>query len=198
MTSLKAFSSMLAEVLGTTPAAVYERQRALVRRGLLPTPVGRGRGNGVPASAATLAIIILAFMATDNLSETDDRVRRLASAEYQSRRSKPRGLREPPPCELTGQRTFLDALVALLQKNVPPTCVSVTVWRNQLTAEINWSDLGEGPFRSSYFGASVERESYLHVKAHLEDRALALLRTALQKIEVSAMPVVALTNRSER
>ena len=69
MMSLKAFAPVLASILGTTPAAVYERQRALVRAKVLPTPAGRGRGNGLPATAENVALMLMAIMATDNLSE---------------------------------------------------------------------------------------------------------------------------------
>src|SRR3954453_20039532 len=104
MISLKAFGPVLAETLGTPPAAIYERQRALVRLGLLPAPVGRGRGNGVPASATTVAMIIIAMLVTDNLSETDDRVRTVAEFQFvRSRRGPGR------KCPLTGRRNFKSA-----------------------------------------------------------------------------------------
>src|SRR6266478_7122708 len=82
MMSLKAFAPILASTLGTTPAAIYERQRALIRAGALPTPVGRGRGNGLPATAETAALMLMAFMVTDNLSDTDGRVQKLAEARF--------------------------------------------------------------------------------------------------------------------
>jgi hypothetical protein len=115
MMSLKAFAPVLAVALGTTPAAIYERQRALIREKLLPAPTGRGRGHGLPATPETVAMIIIAMMATDNLSDTDNRVRKLAKAKVneslQSRNSKRPDTRAPA---LTGKRNFKSALVALL------------------------------------------------------------------------------------
>ena len=62
----------LAPFFRLTPAALYERQRALVRLHHLPAPEGRGRGSGAEASPETLAKLVLAAMATDNLSDLKD------------------------------------------------------------------------------------------------------------------------------
>jgi hypothetical protein len=137
MISLKAFAPVLAEALGTTPAAIYERQRALVRQGLLPAPVGRGRGHGLPASATTVAIIIIAMMVTDNLSDTDDRVRMVAEAQFFN--NKHWGRHTPKPrCALTGRRDFKSALIALLRMTELPPGLTVSVSRKDLSAAITW------------------------------------------------------------
>ena len=68
-TSLKAYIPTLANYLRSTPAALYERQRALVSGGFL-TGGGRGPGAGVRASADSIALLLVAVLATDSLSDT--------------------------------------------------------------------------------------------------------------------------------
>src|SRR4029077_11888225 len=84
MVSRKAFSETLAPLLASTPAALYERQRALIRLGMLPQAV-QGRGKGLPATPETVAMLLVAVMTTDNLSDTDLRVRRMAQARQNRR-----------------------------------------------------------------------------------------------------------------
>jgi hypothetical protein len=142
MISLKAFAPVLASILGTTPAAVYERQRALVRAKVLPTPAGRGRGNGLPATAENVALMLMAIMATDNLSETDGRVKKLADAKV---------ITSTPGsgCAFTGARTFKTAVVEILKsEKLLGAVVSINVSREDLLAQIYYYP--EGP-HSLYF-----------------------------------------------
>jgi hypothetical protein len=76
---LKGYCAVMADYLGITPLAVYERQRMLVRLGVLPD-AGPGRNKGVRASPATVAPLLIAGLFVDNLSELDDRFRRLLNA----------------------------------------------------------------------------------------------------------------------
>ena len=77
--SLKGYSGILSEYLGLTPLAVYERQRALVRLGLLPE-AGRGLNSGVRATPVTTTPLLVTALVTDNLSDVDERVKRLLNA----------------------------------------------------------------------------------------------------------------------
>lgn len=179
MISLKAFGPVLAEALGTTPAAVYERQRALVRQGLLPAPIGRGRGNGLPASAGAVAMMIIAMMVTDNLSETDDRVRRVAGAEYVGKK---RGRKSPKPrCPLTGKRDFVSALTALLRMTELPARISLVVSRNYGYSVITWVDEAKERIFHSEFDTGASTAGYLTVRAFLEDGALESIGAALRR-----------------
>lgn len=180
MISLKAFSPVLAEALGTTPAAIYERQRALVRLGLLPAPTGRGRGNGLPASAGTVAMLIIAMMVTDNLSDTDDRVRWAAEAELLGtrRRKGPK-----PRCALTGKRDFKSALVTLLRMTEFPVLVDVEVSRSDLHSTINWVGGTKGRGGSSQFGEKDWTASYLTVRSCLKNGALQSIASALRQAD---------------
>jgi hypothetical protein len=80
MASLKAFLPNVARAFGTTPDALYSRQRALIRLGLLPVLEGKGPGSGVLLTADTLAVLIIAILTADTLAETDQRVVALCEA----------------------------------------------------------------------------------------------------------------------
>ncbi len=95
---------------GLSVPALYERQRALVRLGHLPRPVGRGRGAGVDATPKSVAILIVAIMATDNLSDLDGRVKRLANA-----KPDPAKYRDGR-CELTGASNFAETMEICLTR----------------------------------------------------------------------------------
>jgi hypothetical protein len=74
MASLKAFLPVLARILGTTPDALYSRQRALVNLGLLAIREGRGPGSGVELSADSVGVMLIACLCSDTLAGTDQRV----------------------------------------------------------------------------------------------------------------------------
>jgi hypothetical protein len=74
MVSLKSFLPRISGHLRVSPAALYERQRALVRLGILRGEEGRGPGSGVKLSADALAAMLASLLLTDNLSEVDERV----------------------------------------------------------------------------------------------------------------------------
>jgi hypothetical protein len=74
MAGLKSFLNGIAPILGVSPLALYERQRALVNLGVLRAVPGRGPGSGVPLTPYNVAAVVISVLATDNLSEIDDRV----------------------------------------------------------------------------------------------------------------------------
>jgi hypothetical protein len=80
MSSLKSFLSAVSPIIGVSPAALYERQRALVKLGLLSAAPGRGPGSGVPLSADNVAVMIICVLASDSLSDVDQRVIALCNA----------------------------------------------------------------------------------------------------------------------
>jgi hypothetical protein len=100
---LKSYLPRLAEIVGSTPAALYERQRALTRLGLLTALAGRGPGSGVQLSADCLAAMVISLLATENLSDIDKRMVRLCNA-----RPLP-----GPACAITGAKTFRQAVTTL-------------------------------------------------------------------------------------
>ena len=86
MGSLKAFLPIMAGLVGTTPDALYTRQRALVDLGLLTYKPGRGPGSGSPVSADNVAALLIALMTADTLQETDKRVKEMCFAAPAGRR----------------------------------------------------------------------------------------------------------------
>jgi hypothetical protein len=129
-TSLKGLTPALARFLGSTPAALYERQRALVRAGLLPLESGRGPGSGVLATAHAVALLVIAVLATDSLSETDERLEPLCQAAPQ----------DGEPCPITHMRWFIDALAAILiQPHKAREVTRITVSRTAGIARIQYT-----------------------------------------------------------
>lgn len=104
MKSLKAFTERFDDVAKTTKDGLYERQRALVRLGVLRPLPGRGRGSGVPLNARNLSALIASMLATDKLSEVDTRVVHLCEATPSP----------GPTCPFTGAPNFRDALAAII------------------------------------------------------------------------------------
>jgi hypothetical protein len=80
MSGLKSFLYAISPVIGVSPAALYERQRALVKLGLLTVAPGRGPGSGVPLSADNVAAMIICVLASESLSDVDQRVVALCNA----------------------------------------------------------------------------------------------------------------------
>jgi DNA-binding IscR family transcriptional regulator len=101
--SLKAFIPVIAKVVDMTPAALYERQRALVRAGLLHSEGGRGPGSGVRATPESMAMLLISLLATGSLSDTETQTKIVASLKSKTKH-----------CPLTGKKTFASALTAVL------------------------------------------------------------------------------------
>jgi hypothetical protein len=175
MTSLKTFCETLAPHVGTTPAALYERQRALVRMGDLPAPA-KGRGKGLEANPATVAMLLVAVLATDNLSDTDDRVRKLAMGPCVIRGKVAR-------CPLTGALTFKDALSFCLSGSAPAakdsTYTFVRVSRTEPAASIEYQWPHRAVLRSEFGTQDRRRDNRLRVYAELPNRVLQQIRLAL-------------------
>ena len=87
-----------------THAALYERQRVLVRAGLLQQRPGRGPGSGVPANAKSVAMLLISLLATGSLSEVEEQTKVIANLKCRDGR-----------CPVTGKKTFGAALTAALQ-----------------------------------------------------------------------------------
>ena len=131
--SLKAYAPLLARRLDTTPAALYERQRALVRHGILEQSAGRGPGSGVQLGPYPVALLLVAVLATDSLSETPDKVRIFATA---------KSIAADGLCPLTRQRTFVEAIALVLDPAHEHwrKMVNITVHRTRATAAIKYGD----------------------------------------------------------
>jgi hypothetical protein len=116
MQSLTAYVPTLARLLDMTPLALYERQRALVRMGML----AKGRqGAGIAPTAETIARLLVASLATGSLSEVEERSAAVAGL-------MPRGAGR---CPLTGMLTFLDAVASILTSKSRSRGTEITVSR---------------------------------------------------------------------
>jgi hypothetical protein len=100
--SLKAFLPILASALNEKPDTLYERQRALVREGLLETLPGRGRGSGVQATAESVAALLIGMLGSVSLADAGPAARSFADAKHSTK------------CPLTGAKNFHAALAAIL------------------------------------------------------------------------------------
>jgi hypothetical protein len=142
MISLKTYIPTLAYALNLTPAALYERQRVLVREGLLVGSTGHGPGTGVAAIPSSVACLVVAALATDSLSEIKDSVTKLASAEAQDR-----------TCPLTGTKDFGQALTNILANSeLAERISSVNVVRSTVVATVYYQQQGRQRIEVSRFG----------------------------------------------
>jgi hypothetical protein len=200
--SLKAYAPLLASHLGTTPAALYERQRALVRAGLLAQPEGRGPGSGVPVRPYEVALLLIAVLATDSLSDTSEKARLVSMARS--------GVNDNA-CPFTGEQTFVEAVARVLDMSHDQwrEIVSITVHRTTGAGSISY----KGGLRvgSSYFreirrapqlrgpvtfivDASLTREVIIQIASDLKKiadserhaRAAALQRAAPAEMEIKS------------
>jgi hypothetical protein len=90
MASLASFHRVLSPLLGFSEAALYERQKALVRIGALPKATGRGwASGGAAATSDSVAWMLVSVLATDNLSEVPEAAPALANCRIGKKRRGP-------------------------------------------------------------------------------------------------------------
>ncbi len=167
---LKGYIPSLARLVELSPAALYERQRALVRAGLLAAESGRGPGSGVRTTAGSVALLLISVMATESLSEAADRTREIAEA-------RPNGGRR---CPLTRMTNFKDALAAILvQKALSRKPTEIVVSRTQQKAVIKFHQ-GE-----SVFLGTAAKDLGIRVEATLDQNTLRRIADDVSEIVVS-------------
>lgn len=105
MVSLAKFQHTLAPVFGYSVPAMYERQKALVRMGILPKATGRGwASGGATANPHSVAWMIMSVLATDNLSEVPTETPALAEC----------GVFHSAGCPFPKNTIFVDAVASIL------------------------------------------------------------------------------------
>ena len=162
--SLRSYLFKLSELLGLTPIALYERQRELVRAGLLHAEGTRGPGAGVRLSPESVAVLLISVLATDSLSEVAERTREIAGATA----------RVIFPEEALG----LLELTLLKQRDDPAPDrwqEEIVVRMHDLIDEIDWCMGPEAAKRLSDFAFTSGGQD------KIEDRARALLE-ATQRV----------------
>jgi hypothetical protein len=80
MIGLRTFLKHIADLCDEPFDTLYERQRELVRCGLLSVRGGRGPGSGVPLTADNLATFIVALLATDGLNDVGEKTKQICNA----------------------------------------------------------------------------------------------------------------------
>ena len=151
MISLKAFLPVLSKEFGLSEAALYERQRALVRLGLLPQPMSRGRNSGgAMATPEAVGLMLIAVLATDNLSEIDERVLKIAN----SRTSRWNDPTKPAVCHFTNKRVLKKAVAAAISDADISVGLSLEISRNAQIARL--VDMS-GERLDSEFGERLKR-----------------------------------------
>jgi hypothetical protein len=175
MTALKGLTPALARLLLTTPAALYERQRALVTAGILDTRGGRGPGSGVRGDAYSVALLVIAALATTVPSDVEARTRAIM------------GLKLPKSasCHLTGHKEFIHALAGIFaSRGLAARVTDITVSRTDNTAVICYKPAGEQVIRESRFGHG-QHSDYLRVSATLLHGAIMQISRDVSAIMLS-------------
>lgn len=170
--SLKGYIPALARLLGTTPAALYERQRALVRAGLLASEEGRGPGSGVRTTESSVASLLLSVLSTERLSDAEARTRSIAELQ-------PLGGNY---CPYTRRPSFGKALVYILSATgVVAGVDKISVSRTADRARLHYYDNSGDPKVSEFVGPNAA-EPAISVIASLNDRALTQIVDDVQAI----------------
>lgn len=167
--SLKSYIPALALLLDCSAAALYERQRALVRNGLLGIQEGRGPGTGVHVGPYSVALLLIAVLATDSLSDTAVRARAIAKA---------RPIGPLKTCPLTARSCFEDALAQILSRiGTSRKIESILVNRTTSAVSINYKENGE--LKVSNFKSSAKKMPNLTTQATLSGGALVAIADGL-------------------
>jgi hypothetical protein len=147
--SLQGCLPSLAEVLNVNRTTLYERQRALVREGLLDALPGHGRGSGVRATPESVAMLTIGMLASVNLADVGPLARSFSEAG--SIASK---------CPLTGGKTFRAALSRIFSDDLIAKRV------NGITIRVNAGHAAIG-----FDGGSAELDmDFALLKTSLEGR----------------------------
>jgi hypothetical protein len=143
-TSLKSCIAALSAALNEAPGSLYERQRALVREGLLESAPGRGPGSGVKATPETVAMLLISILASVAWSGSGTKTRDISQAE------------SPRRCSLTGAKTFYEALtIVLANEKLAERVNSITVGASHGYANIAFD--GQGQTKSPVPGFEMQR-----------------------------------------
>jgi hypothetical protein len=174
--SLKSLIRHVSEMTRLSEAAVYERQRALVRAGLLKTERGRGPGSGVRGTPESVALLLISLLATSSLSEVVLSTRIFANLKNK------KGF-----CPLTRKRTFAEAVTAILaSKELAQSIIAVNVSQEIRQTEIAYRDSSKGgsmPSSSKFGLAGRPEEPGLSLRASLSGSVLIGLADILHKGE---------------
>jgi hypothetical protein len=143
-TSLKAFLPTLAEPFGLTPLGLYERQRALIRGGVIPAGESRGPGKGVRLTPKVAATMLIALLSTENVNDIAEKAAAVATFKsIHGKDMRPGLIKRPGRCPFTGKATFGAALAELLSSiKLAERLLEINVYRTApvLAASLSFGD----------------------------------------------------------
>jgi hypothetical protein len=179
MISLKSYCGPLSKILDLTPDALYERQRALVRSGYLTGALaGKGPGSGIRATPVNVAKLIMSALATDGLSDIDDKTRKLAAVRPADGK-----------CPFTSEVRFHNALEKILSdpEMASLTC-GIEVRRSDATVMIGFKDR-DGHIQLSNWGKKRDTGMGLSITAKLPGWSTEIIAADLRYIAVGQLPI---------
>jgi hypothetical protein len=172
MISLKSYCGPLSKILGLTPDALYERQRVLARSGYLSGAIaGKGPGSGIRATPANVTKLVLSTLATDALSEIEEKTRKLAAAKHGGGK-----------CPLTGETKFQNALEKILSVgDLTESVLAIEVRRVGMMARIGFRR-SDDHLAVSEFGKAEESGMSLQITAKLTGWGVEVISNDLRNI----------------
>jgi len=169
---LKGFLPIIGDRLGMTNLALYERQRELVRAGLLEQSDGRGPGSGVKATPRSISVLVISVLATERLSEVKARSSLAAGAETYAE------------CALTNEKSFLNAVTHIFANPGLARFVDyISVSRTAGRAEIRFTDAAGIERKSEFFGNSAI-DPGVSITATLSHALLHEIISDMQKFKI--------------
>jgi len=158
----------------------------LVEAGLLELVEGRGRGSGVRLTPHSMSVFLISWLGTDSLSEVVERTRVISAAVHKNGQ-----------CHITGKRTFINALAAVLSskdllksKRVRRVTISRTTSEASLSGKLG---------SISRFIGVPGRPSGTQLEAWLDSETIrAIMKDVIAIIEGREVPSVTTLRRSLR
>jgi hypothetical protein len=143
-TSLKAFLPIFVEPFGLTPLGLYERQKALIRGGVIPAGESRGPGKGLRLTPKVAATMLIALLSTENVNDIAEKAAAVASFKsIHGKDMRPGLVKRPGRCPFTGKTTFRAAMAELLaSRELAERLVEIHVYRTArvLAASLSFGD----------------------------------------------------------
>jgi hypothetical protein len=167
--SLKGLITALAPVLGESESTLYERQRALVREGLLEAEAGHGPGSGVRATSESVAMLLVGMLASASLSEAGPSARLIAE----------RATKPAPPCKLTRETRFVDALARVLSDESLAARVSVI----RVAVTHGYASIEFDKARLTTFVGRMPKEGRLRIDVAIPSGTLRALAKIVARLE---------------
>jgi hypothetical protein len=153
-----------------TPSALYERQRALVRAGLLDAGEGWGPGSGVRTTAGSISLLLISSLCAEGLADATILTPIIADARPADR----------DRCPFTNTKRFQDAIESILPSRYRSSrVIEIQVSRTAPRSEIIYLDKSHKP-ASSEFRAPGPDEPGLRVLAMLTGDALRTIAKDVQ------------------